>query len=266
MTYFAFLGLFLVVPISAALIYFAARRKGSGLPPRLTALRPIAAIAITALVAVIYTTPWDNYLVASGVWGYPRSQVSGVILGYVPLEEYLFFVLQTVLTSLGLIWVAGRSRRAESGPPARLRLWAALPLLMLWVIACAALAGPWGPWRYSVLLLAWALPPILIQVIFGADLLWQERRIALSTIVAATLYYSLADIFAVSAGTWDFNPALIFGVRLGPLPVEEILFFLLTNVLIVFSVTLLLSTASMERFRSGVARVRGAVAGARAAK
>ena len=169
MTYFAFLGLFLVVPISAALIYFAARRKGSGLPPRLTALRPIAAIAITALVAVIYTTPWDNYLVASGVWGYPRSQVSGVILGYVPLEEYLFFVLQTVLTSLGLIWVAGRSRRAESGPPARLRLWAALPLLMLWVIACAALAGPWGPWRYSVLLLAWALPPILIQVIFGAD-------------------------------------------------------------------------------------------------
>lgn len=266
MTYFAFLGLFLAIPIVALLVFFAAQRKGSGLPARLTALRPITAIAITALVAVGYTTPWDNYLVASGVWGYPRSLVSGVILGHVPLEEYLFFVLQTVLTSLGLIWVARRNLRAEAGPPARLCHWAALALLMLWVVACAALAGPWGPWRYTVLLLAWGLPPILIQVIFGADLLWQERRIALSTIVAATLYYSLADIIAVSAGIWDFNPALIFGLRLGPLPIEEVLFFLLTNVLIVFSVTLLLSTASMERFRSGVARARSAVAGARAAK
>lgn len=256
MTYFAFLGIFLLVPIVTLLIYFAARREGSGLPKRLRAMRPWAAIALTALVAVVYTTPWDNYLVASGVWGYPRSQVSGVVLGYVPLEEYLFFILQTMLTSLGLIFVAGRSLRASAPTPARLRLWTSIPLLALWMAGCAALAAPWGPWRYTVLLFAWALLPILIQLLFGADLLWQERRIVLPTVIAATLYYSLADSIAVSAGTWDFNPALIFGAHLGPLPMEEVLFFLLTNVLIVFSVTLLLSTASMERFRSWVAGPR----------
>jgi lycopene cyclase domain-containing protein len=266
MTYFAFLGLFLAIPIVAFLVFLAARRKGSGLPDRLTAMRPAAAIAITALVAVVYTTPWDNYLVATGVWGYHRSLVSGIILGYVPLEEYLFFVLQTVLTSLGLVWVAGRNWHADSPAPGRLRLWVSLPLLIAWGVAGAALAAPWGPSRYTALLFAWALPPILIQVAFGADLLWQERRIVVPTILAGTLYYALADIIAVSAGTWDFNPALIFGVRLGPLPIEEVLFFLLTNVLIVFSVTLLLSTASMERFRNGVARARGAVTGARSGK
>lgn len=266
MTYFAFLGIFLVIPIVAVLTYFAARRQGSDLPERLTAMRPVAAIGITALVAVVYTTPWDNYLVATGVWGYPRSQVSGVILGYVPLEEYLFFVLQTVLTSLGMMLAAGGSLVAPAPAPARLRLWASIPLLALWVAACAALASPWGPWRYTVLLLAWALPPMLIQVLFGADVLWQERRIVVPAILAATLYYALADGIAVSAGTWDFNPSLIFGARLGPLPMEEVLFFLLTNTLVVFSMTLLLSTASMRRFRSGVARARGVVTGARAGK
>jgi putative membrane protein len=101
--------------------------------------------------------------------------------------------------------------------------------------------------------------------VIGADILWQERRIVLPTVLAAMLCYALADIAAVSPGTWDFNPAL-FGVRLGPLPLEEILFFLLANALIVFGVTLLLSTASMERFHSGVARARVAIAGARTAK
>jgi lycopene cyclase domain-containing protein len=263
MTYFGFLGIFLAVPIIVFLVVLAARRRRTGVPERLTAMPPAVAIAITAMVAVAYTTPWDNYLVATGVWGYHRSLVSGVILGYVPLEEYLFFVLQTVLTSLGLILVAGHSLRADAQAPARLRLWASIPILVLWAVSCAALAAPWGPSRYTALLFAWALPPILIQLAFGTDLLWRERRILVPTILAATLYYALADIIALAAGTWDFNPRLIFGLRLGPLPMEEVLFFFLTNVLIVFSVTLLMSKASMERFRRGVGRARDVVTGAR---
>jgi lycopene cyclase domain-containing protein len=256
MTYFAFLGVFLALPIAGLLAYRTARRKGRALPERLTAMGPAAAIAVTALVAVLYTTPWDNYLVATGVWGYHRSLVSGVILGSVPLEEYLFFVLQTVLTSLALIVAAEGRPRSDVSTPRRRRVWVLIPLLAIWVLACAALRTAWGPWRYTALLFAWGLPPILIQLAFGADVLWQERRIVIPTILIATLYYALADILAVSAGTWSFNPALVLGLRLGPLPIEEVLFFLLTNVLIVFSVTLLMSTASMERFHGAVARTR----------
>ncbi len=48
-------------------------------------------------IAVVYTTPWDNYLVARAVWTYPPEAVWFTI-GYVPIEEYAFFVLQTVIT------------------------------------------------------------------------------------------------------------------------------------------------------------------------
>jgi hypothetical protein len=45
------------------------------------------------LVAVIYTTPWDNDLAASGVWTYDPRLVRGWLLGWVPFGENTFFVI-----------------------------------------------------------------------------------------------------------------------------------------------------------------------------
>src|SRR5262247_2289781 len=55
------------------------------------------AIGIHVLLAVLYTTPWDNYLVATKVWYYNPKLVTGFIIGYVPIEEYTFFILETIL-------------------------------------------------------------------------------------------------------------------------------------------------------------------------
>lgn len=60
----------------------------------------LTAAAFTIVLALIYTTPWDNLLVATRVWYYDPARVWNIILGWVPLEEYLFFVLQTILTGL----------------------------------------------------------------------------------------------------------------------------------------------------------------------
>ena len=38
------------------------------------------------LLALVYTTLWDNYPVATGVWYYAPELVSGIILGYVALN------------------------------------------------------------------------------------------------------------------------------------------------------------------------------------
>jgi lycopene cyclase domain-containing protein len=96
----------------------------------------------------------------------------------------------------------------------------------------------------------------LIQVAFGADLLWKNHRVVLPAILASTVYLAAADVMAVSAGTWSFDPDSISGLRLGPLPLEEVLFFLVTNTLVVFSTTLLVSEESMARFRRLVGRAR----------
>ena len=84
--------------------------------PRMTRRERFAMIVLPVL-AVIWTTPWDNYLVASGIWRYDHKKVWNVILGYVPLEEYLFFILQSLAvgfpTLLVLRWMKLRAAGAR---------------------------------------------------------------------------------------------------------------------------------------------------------
>jgi lycopene beta-cyclase len=89
-TYLQFLAVFLAVPIIALLL---ALRHDLRTVPWL-------GIAGVCLLALVYTTPWDNLLILSGVWTYPPARVLNVMFGVAPLEEYSFFVLQTILTSL----------------------------------------------------------------------------------------------------------------------------------------------------------------------
>lgn len=99
LTYFDFLAIFLLPPILLLIAnfyvknrYTHADRAGnfSSAPWRL--------IALVSLIAIVYTTPWDNYLVVKRVWWYDPALVVGIGLGWVPPEEYFFFILQTILT------------------------------------------------------------------------------------------------------------------------------------------------------------------------
>ena len=118
MTYFGFLLRFLIVPIlvlGALVLYHqisSKRRRGPKLATGWHWDNRFAwiAIGLHILIAVIYTTPWDNYLVATGVWWYDPELVTGVSLGWVPIEEYAFFVLQTTMVGLWLLFlVLGKS-------------------------------------------------------------------------------------------------------------------------------------------------------------
>ena len=67
-------------------------------------------------------------------------------------------------------------------------------------------------------------------------------------ILPAVIYLSLADALAIQSGTWTINPARSLELYLGSvLPVEEFTFFIVTNVLIVFSIVLLCSRESHAR-------------------
>ncbi len=58
--------------------------------------------ALGALLVIVYaaTTPWDNLAVKWGIWSFDWDKTVGVRFGYLPLEEYLFFGLQTILAAL----------------------------------------------------------------------------------------------------------------------------------------------------------------------
>ena len=56
----------------------------------------IAPVGVLAAVAVVWTAPWDEHLVRTGVWTYAPDRVLAR-LGSVPLEEYAFVVLEVLL-------------------------------------------------------------------------------------------------------------------------------------------------------------------------
>jgi hypothetical protein len=57
------------------------------------------------------------------------------------------------------------------------------------------------------------------------------------------------DIVALQETTWSISPSQTTGILFfGILPIEEVLFFFITNVLLTFGITLLLANVSQERF------------------
>jgi lycopene cyclase domain-containing protein len=95
-----------------------------------------------------------------------------------------------------------------------------------------------GQLTYLTFELLWALPVIALQWAVGRRVLWEHRRILLVAVALATLYLSVADSVAIDQGIWTLHAPRIVGVKLGDLPIEEILFFLLTNAMVVQSVVL----------------------------
>lgn len=260
MTYFAFLAQFVGLPIVVLLALALIDTRRGKTRPRAFRQWPLwVVIGAHMLIALIYTTPWDNYLVATGVWSYDPQLVTGIVFGWVPLEEYTFFLLQPILTGL---WLALLMRYLSANPqpvqqPARLRAMMLAILLLIWGVSVVILLAGWKPGTYLGLELSWALLPIMLQVGYGGDILWKHRRHVLTAILTATAYLALADTVAIDAGTWTIDPAQSLPMLIGGvLPVEELVFFAITNILLVMGVTLMLATESHQRAAEWLAIVK----------
>lgn len=218
-----------ILPVLGALALFARYRLGSR--------RDVLAVtALLALLALIYTTPWDNYLISRGVWWYGDGTVA-VRFGLAPLGEYLFFVLQPLLVGLWVARFPVETDRPLATPlPTR-----ALGLLGAGVVAAAGLAllGD-DSGLYLGSLLVWSAPILAIQWGFGWPFLADAwRTVAVGTLVP-TLYLWVADRVAIALGIWTISEVYTTGlaVPLLGLPIEEAVFFLVTSLFVVQGVVL----------------------------
>jgi lycopene cyclase domain-containing protein len=271
MTYLGFLSLFLAFPlVGLSLITLLGARRSRNRFVSHSGRLAAGALLVHVVLAVTYTTPWDNYLVATRVWWYDPTRVLGVTLGWVPVEEYLFFILQTLFTGLFLFALA---RRLPPSPPTpafgaganvssplfsnnhSLRIASTLIIAFIWLTSVLLLALGWKPGTYLGLELVWALPPIALQLAVGADIIWRYRRSVLPLLFGVTFYLCAADFIAIGLGVWTIDPAQSLNILVGGvLPVEEVIFFLLTNTLIVFGLTLALAPQTRERLRAMLQR------------
>lgn len=206
--------------------------------------RAWAGILLLAVVAVAYTAPWDNYLVATGVWWYGPGDVAAR-LGHMPVEEYLFVVLQSLITGL---WVL----RFPTDVPQTVAVTRRDRVLGVGLGAAVGAVGGGALLAddatfYLGAILAWAGPVLALQWGFGWPVLWRRRRTVALGVTAPTLYLAAVDRIAIQFGIWTLSDRYTTGLTVGGLPVEEGAFFLVTNLFLVQGIVLFLWV--VERWR-----------------
>lgn len=191
-------------------------------------------VAIVALIALVYTTPWDSYMIRKGVWEYG----DGVVLARlweVPLGEYFFFIIQPLISGAWMYLILERRSGRGAGD------WTPRYALTATAIV-VALAGWW--WTrgtdtfYIGMILVWAGPVLGIQWAYGGHYLFHNLRTVAAAVVPPTLYLSSIDRYAIEQELWIISEEFTTGVKVLGLPVEEGAFFLVTCLLVVQGIML----------------------------
>lgn len=206
--------------------------------------------SILITIAVVATIPWDSYLIRHNVWTYPPDAIVGPTLFSIPAEELFFFVVQTYITSLLYHLLNKPLLHAEyllPPPPspsrrlfpfsARTATYRTVQAALLGLVLLGArLVAAGGRGTYMGLILVWAGPFALLTWtlggVFMTALPWTSTA---WPVAAATLYLWAVDEGALRRGTWAIASGTKLGATVaGSLEVEEAVFFLATNLLIVF--------------------------------
>lgn len=109
-------------------------------------------------------------------------------------------------------------------------------------------------WAYLTHLLVWALPVILLQL--GALALHYKERTG--AVLRAVLppaflvggYLAAADHLAISAGIWNFGEGRHLGIYVGAVPLEEVLFFVMTSLLVSLGLALFTALLGPKEVRA----------------
>lgn len=224
--------------IPLALVLFIVTR------PLLTRL-DVVRILFLVTIAVTATIPWDSYLIRTGVWTYPDDGILGWNPWSIPIEELFFFVIQTGITSLLYILCTKPVLQAQylNSPettPSWIRQGKMTGQCML---ATLSLTGGYliyeqGDGTYLGLILAWACPFALFTwSLAGEFILAMPKKCTLIPIIAPTVYLWVVDELSLRNGIWTIEGGTKMGIQLfGSLEIEEAVFFLITNILIVFGI------------------------------
>lgn len=197
-------------------------------------------IITISTVAVIYTTPWDSYVIYNGAWTYPPERVLAVI-GIVPIEEYMFFVIQSVMTTLWTLlcvrWTIPCFSFNYNKSSYNLIRW--IPILLLSIITVMGykLAIPGQNTFYMGCILCWACP-VLIFMWYGAGNFFVKKIVpSLIAIIVPTVYLWRVDQIALKNNIWHISESASLNIFfIDDLPVEEAFFFFVTNLFIVLAV------------------------------
>ncbi|PWN42797.1 terpenoid synthase [Ceraceosorus guamensis] len=191
-----------------------------------------AKLMVISLLALVWTTPWDNVIVKNKAWSYPETCVLARI-GHVPVEEYAFFIIQSLITTLFATLIL-RWQPPTASQTHRRRLF-----LVPIVVFCVGLHyAKKETHTYYGGMIAWWVSVPLTLLWFGVQGAWQalsfgRKALWLSVWIIPTLALCAADRYAMQRGTWHINEATSVNIfPVSDLPIEEAAFFAVTNLLL----------------------------------
>jgi len=211
----------------------------------------LAPIGLVLVIVVLFTTPWDNYAAWRGIWGFKEGRYL-VKWGYLPMEEYLFFVIQSIqailLTLIVTAWLPDLPSLTSPWPllsPASLVIGLSISAVFLFIGWRWGLPLPrFSKWQYAWHLFFWFGLVVALQWWAGWPILLPRWPILLAVTLLLGTWLTLADIVAVRKGIWFFDERLITGKRVARiLPWEEAAFFYLTSLIVSQSLLLFLPEA-----------------------
>lgn len=220
-TYLAYIAVTVLAPAVLLWGVVAARRDRFG--------HRMVGVAVVAGIAFLYTTPWDAALIRLGVWWYGDGVVTARV-GAIPLGEYCFFVLQPLLT--GAVFHLLVSTVPDDEPQMDVTRGVGLSAFSILAICGWALSTTnWG--FYLGWILMWASPVVAFLCAVVGDVLWRVRGRIVGVLALSTGYLWIVDWYAIDSGLWTISSELSTGLAVAGLPIEEMTFFAVTNLLVV---------------------------------
>jgi len=95
---YALLNLIFIVPVSVVL--FAYRW-----------LVHWGTICYTLIALLLLTAVFDNFIVGSGVVAYDNTLLTGVIIGFAPIEDFAYTLVAALLIPLTWWWLGSRVKK-----------------------------------------------------------------------------------------------------------------------------------------------------------
>lgn len=117
--------------------------------------------------------------------------------------------------------------------------------------------------KYLMLELGWFLPVIVAQWLFAPHIMRSRWKAIPLVALPIAAYLTAKDKIALDGGTWTISEESSTGIKVGGVPIEEVVFFILTSWVSAQGIILLSderSPAVMEDFKR---RFRGLLPRAR---
>ncbi|EST07035.1 Squalene/phytoene synthase [Kalmanozyma brasiliensis GHG001] len=201
-----------------------------------------AKLILLPIIAFVWTTPWDNLIVMNRAWFYHRHCIWFTI-GYVPIEEYFFFIIQSLISTLWCTlltrWTLPSLYIAPTSSSRQKLATPALVACLLCFVLGLKVAVPETHSYYFGMISWWASLPLALLLWGSVDFV---RNMGIRagllpfafSVLVPTVYLWASDVYALRRGTWHINEATSLNIFPIPdLPLEEMLFFLVTNLILV---------------------------------